>query len=219
MFKYDADTHTYYFNGEIMPSFSSLYPWYKVGYYYFNVETQLKIDADIFENAGAAGSYFHTAAINTFKGNIIDTNSQWKYEEVKNCYFEFLKVVKYWNLKPILELCEIPLICRKYRFGFQVDFFGYWNQTENPVIIDWKTGGGKELTWQNAQQLCGYEIGIKEYFPDCKKIDKVKVYLPKKKGNFYQEEVKNEALHRANFLSQIKNWHTNQKYFKKLKGE
>jgi len=177
---FDADTHTYRYNGEVIPSVTTiLREWVKIDIgrgWYVSTFTGAVIDAERFEAAGAMGTAIHDM-IHAYLEDDLDE---------ENTAPELLKVLaqfKEWEgfFKPEFELFETMMYSEKYGFAGTLDCVCMIGREK--WLPDWKSGAYGTA----GPQTAAYEKLYQEYTGSRTPLKRAVLHLPKDGGKFKWE--------------------------------
>lgn len=172
MFRFNEADHSYWLNGERIPSVTGiLREWKKRGNVYVNLFTGEMIDASIFEAAGDFGTAVH-------KGCKIIIEHGWIDEETIDPALlpplkEFKRFSEDHGLK--VRLCERPMYDSKKEVAGTPDIIGTIKTCKHLALIDIKTGGMLMVGPQTAK----YQEIFKSYCQYRGIVQRYCLYLPR----------------------------------------
>ena len=134
MLTFDKDTHTYYWNGERVPSVTQIIgSWVKTGRVYVNTFTGAAVPADLFEAAGAFGTDVHTMLTYHIAGDLDTDVLGADFRAVLVQYERWVDTVK-----PEIIDNEVMLYSPRYGFAGTRDIKCLISGKLH--IVDFKTG-------------------------------------------------------------------------------
>lgn len=168
MLTFDEETHTYRYNGKIVPSVTQVMS--RVGVREKDGEFKPIGSSDYCHDQRAAdfGVEFHKVAeflVQGYRANYDPDMEPW--------VVGLRKFIDEWELKPI---AVEKLLYSRLGYAGMVDFFGGCKLGEH-VIIDWKSSSAAQSYWNN--QTAAYENAIKEEY-------KIRRALPRVAVRFFE---------------------------------
>jgi len=172
MFQFNETDHSYWLNGERLPSVTGIIrEWKRRGNVYINLFTGEMIAADIFERAGDFGTAIH-------KGAKIILDHGWIDEETISpdllpTFMEFKRFTEDHGLK--VRLCEQPMHDSRREVAGTPDIIGTIKTCKHLALIDIKTGGMLMVGPQTAK----YQDIFKSYCQYRGIVQRFSLYLPR----------------------------------------
>ena len=186
MLTFDPDGHIYRYNGEIVPSVTTiLNEWIKVDIgrgWYVSTFTGAVIDAERFEAAGAMGTAIHDMIHAYLEDDLDEENTAPELLKVLDQFKEWQKV-----FRPEIELAEAMMYSEKYGFAGTMDCVCTIGRDE--WLIDWKSGAFGIA----GPQLSAYEKLYQEFIGYRSPLKRAVLHLRKDGGKFKWEPQESRA--------------------------
>jgi len=180
MLTFDPDGHIYRYNGEIVPSVTTiLNEWIKVDIgrgWYVSTFTGAVIDAERFEAAGAMGTAIHDMIHAYLEDDLDEENTAPELLKVLDQFKEWQKA-----FRPEIELAEAMMYSEKYGVAGTCDLIAMIGR--HKFIIDYKSGAYSTA----GPQLSAYEKLYQEFIGYRSPLKRAVLHLPKDGGKFKWE--------------------------------